>query len=283
MFLNDSYLEERHVLEVTAAKIYSDGKEEKATASLLSEHLLEIYINEVLTFRLACTPTCLSELVTGRLLSEGIIRKAEDISYLSLCRYGKTADVYLTDQTGTAVISDVTDKQTVLPHKSNSTQESDSPFVEETLTCCTDNHVLNHDFVREDLLPEIRPLDWKQEWIFSCAAVFQEDTPLHKITRSTHSCFLCRNGEILFTAEDIGRHNALDKALGYALLHDISLGDCYLYTSGRVPTDMMRKIVYAGVPLLISKEYPTTDAAELASQHGITLIAKARPESFLVF
>ena len=75
----------------------------------------------------------------------------------------------------------------------------------------------------------------------------------------------------------------MDKAIGYALLHDIPLGECYLYTSGRVPTDMMRKIVYAGVPLLISKENPTTDAAELASQHGITLIGKARPDSFLVF
>ena len=283
MFLNDLYLEERHVLEMSAAKIYSDGKEEKETASLLSEHLLEIYINEELTFRLACTPTCLSELVMGRLLSEGIIRKADDVSYLSICRYGKTAEVYLSDRNGTVTTSDAPDKETVSSHESNSSQESDSPFVEETQTCCTDNHVLNRNFVREDLLPEIRPLDWKPEWIFSCAAVFREDTPLHKKTRSTHSCFLCRNGEILFTAEDIGRHNAMDKAIGHALLHDIPLGECYLYTSGRVPTDMMRKIVYAGVPLLISKEYPTTDAAELASQHGITLIGKARPESFLVF
>ena len=264
MFLNDSYLEERHVLETTAVKFFSDGKSEADTATLLSEHLLEICINEELTFRLACTPSCLAELVMGRLISEGIIRKTDDVSYLSICRYGKTANVYLSEQADTV-------------------SEPNSSFVEETPTCCTDNHVLNRNFVREDLLPEIKPLDWKPEWIFSCAAVFHEDTPLHKKTRSTHSCFLCRNGEILFTAEDIGRHNAMDKALGHALLHDIPLGECYLYTSGRVPTDMMRKIVYAGVPLLISKEFPTTDAVELASQHGVTLIGKARPESFLVF
>lgn len=84
MFLNISYLEDRHVQEAVASKYYSDGKTEMSTASLLSEHLLEIYINEELTFRLVCTPSCLTELVTGRLISEGItlIGRARPDSFL---------------------------------------------------------------------------------------------------------------------------------------------------------------------------------------------------------
>ena len=63
-------------------------------------------------------------------------------------------------------------------------------------------------------LQPVKPIFWKPEWIFQLADCFAQGMPLHAATWATHSCFLARNGEILFSCEDIGRHNAMDKAIG---------------------------------------------------------------------
>ena len=63
----------------------------------------------------------------------------------------------------------------------------------------------------------------------------------------------CPQRRDLFSCEDIGRHNALDKVIGYALRHQIDLTECMVYSSGRIPTDMAMKAIYAGIPVLSSK------------------------------
>ena len=68
--------------------------------------------------------------------------------------------------------------------------------------------------------------------------------------------------------EDIGRHNALDKCIGYALLKQLELSECILFTTGRVPTDMVQKVIAAGIPVLASKAVPTDQAIELAKSTG---------------
>ena len=96
--------------------------------------------------------------------------------------------------------------------------------------------------------------------------------PLYRATRAVHSCFVLRQGTILFACEDIGRHNALDKAVGEMLLQGVPLTECVLYTSGRVPVDMVRKAIRAGVPALVSKSMPTIQSLELAQEYGLQLV-----------
>ena len=74
------------------------------------------------------------------------------------------------------------------------------------------------------------------------------------------------------SCEDIGRHNALDKAVGSMLLAGVPLSECVLYTSGRVPMDMVRKAIRAGVPALVSKTMPTVQSLELAQEYGLQLL-----------
>ena len=71
--------------------------------------------------------------------------------------------------------------------------------------------------------------------------------------------------------------------VGYALLNDISLSDTAVFTSGRVPVVVAVKVIRAGIPVLISKEKPTVEAAALAGQYGLTLIGKARKDSFEIY
>lgn len=117
---------------------------------------------------------------------------------------------------------------------------------------------------------------WEPEWIFKLADAFQEDTLLHRKTSCTHSCFLAQQDRVLYTAEDIGRHNAMDKVIGRALREQTALEQSILYTSGRIPVDMLQKVIRAGVPLVISNATPTEDAVALAQAHGITLIGGVR-------
>lgn len=121
------------------------------------------------------------------------------------------------------------------------------------------------------------------EWIFSMADTMAAGMPLHEKTWSAHSCFLFRKRELLFSCEDISRHNAVDKVIGYAVKNRIDLSRCALYSSGRVPVDMIDKIVVAGIPILVSKGMPTMQAVELAKEAGVTLICGARWDQMRIY
>lgn len=116
--------------------------------------------------------------------------------------------------------------------------------------------------------------------VFSLAEHFQKDSSLHRNTSGTHSCYIrFGNGEIL-SFEDIGRHNALDKAVGAMLLKNEDPARCILYTTGRVAEDMAKKAIASGIPVLISKAVPTEAAVILAKESHLKLICRAWPDSY---
>ena len=127
------------------------------------------------------------------------------------------------------------------------------------------------------------PISCSDEWIFSMADTMAAGMSLHEKTWSTHSCFLFMQGELLFSCEDISRHNAVDKVIGYAVKNRIDLSRCALYNSGRVPVDMLDKIVVAGIPVLVSKGMPTMQAVELAKEARITLVCGARKDKMRIY
>lgn len=127
------------------------------------------------------------------------------------------------------------------------------------------------------------PFAWKEEWVFSLADVFAQDTKLHRRTSCTHSCFLAERGTVLYVSEDIGRHNAMDKAVGWAIKNGVFLGKCMLFTSGRISSDMIRKVIRARIPLVASNAAPTEEAVELAEECGIILVGAAKQNRMKIF
>ncbi|MCL2677487.1 MAG: formate dehydrogenase accessory sulfurtransferase FdhD, partial [Clostridiales bacterium] len=102
-------------------------------------------------------------------------------------------------------------------------------------------------------------------------------------TGGVHSCALSDGEEILFFAEDVGRHNAADKIIGHCLLQGIEMRDKLLLTSGRAPFEIIAKVLRAGFALLVSRSAPTDKAIEAAREGGLPLAAFARNGRFNVY
>lgn len=128
-----------------------------------------------------------------------------------------------------------------------------------------------------------RPGAWDPRQVLDLARAFAEDTPLHHATYGTHSCYLALDGALRLACEDLGRHNALDKAIGHALDAGLPRERCLVFSSGRIPMDMVSKVIRAGIPVLATKSMPTDLAVRTARETGLTLICCARPDSLKVF
>lgn len=109
--------------------------------------------------------------------------------------------------------------------------------------------------------------------------IFRDPDTLFNQTGCAHSCSLVRNGSICCTFEDIGRHNALDKVIGYALRNHIPMPECVIFTSGRISGDYMAKIIHAGFPIAVSRAAVTSEAVRLAKESGTTLYGFVRGDS----
>ena len=236
---------------------HTEGEALHVEEDVVCEHELEISVNGMPAFRLTCTPEHLKELVLGRLLTAGLIRCLEDVEHLFICGEGNIAEVRLRE----------------------GIQMQD--FSGSEPTCCTGNrqYLQGNEKPREEPFSAAVP---EPEVIFRMAEHFRKDSALHKITGGTHSCYVRFGDGRILSFEDIGRHNALDKAVGALLLEEEDPLAAMLYTSGRVPADMVEKVIRAGIPVLISKSVPTDRGVLLAKEYGLMLICRAREDSYWI-
>ena len=91
------------------------------------------------------------------------------------------------------------------------------------------------------------------------------------------------HGQVVVLCEDVGRHNAVDKAFGHCLLRDIPVRDKILFCSGRLSYEMVSKAVRLGLPVLASVSAPTALAVQLAERFGLTVIGYVRGGRMTVY
>lgn len=112
---------------------------------------------------------------------------------------------------------------------------------------------------------------------------FNNRSSLFQSTGGTHACSICNKSDIIYFEEDIGRHNAVDKALGRALEEGIDLSDKIVLTSGRVSSDMLIKAAKGEIPVVVSRSAPTSLAVDMARELNITLVGFVRGEKMNIY
>ena len=232
------------------------GRLEEVHAEVVREQPLTVYVNGERFLTLLCTPLKLDALVLGYLWMEKVIGGVEDVTALTVSEVDGRADVTLT-------------RPVTLP-------------TERILTSgCGGGITFRIDprlFTRLDSPLRVRPADLaaRMKDLYGEAVQYQA-------SRGIHGAALADPGRLLVVAEDVGRHNAVDKLKGEALLRNLPTTDRLLLSTGRISSEMLLKAARMGVPLVASRTSPTEMAVALAEQLGITVVGYVRPDSLNLY
>jgi len=112
---------------------------------------------------------------------------------------------------------------------------------------------------------------------------FQKRSDVYRKTGGVHSAAVVDEDSMLAFAEDIGRHNAVDKVIGYCLLENISFEGKMMLASGRLSSEILSKCAGCGIPVVVSRAAPTSLAVKIAEQAGITVIGFMRGSRMNVY
>ena len=117
--------------------------------------------------------------------------------------------------------------------------------------------------------------------VFSCTRGIE--TELWQKTGGVHCSVLFHEGNCIVKSSDIGRHNTVDKVVGYAILNGFDLSRCVIGCTGRQPAGMIKKDANAGIPVVISRAASTDKGIAAAETAGITLVCFSRGDRFTIY
>jgi FdhD protein len=123
----------------------------------------------------------------------------------------------------------------------------------------------------------------RQSTIYRLLDNIRSQNEVYKRAGAVHGCALCQDAEPLLFVEDVGRHNAADAIAGYMWLDHLGGGDKLFYTTGRLTSEIVMKAALMGIPILLSRSGVTQMGLELAQELGVTMVARAKGQHFLVY
>ncbi len=214
------------------------------------------------------TPGQDRELAAGFLLTENLIRAASDLFEITLCGAGGEENV---------VNITLRDPSTFEPEKLTR-----HVFSSSSCGVCSKATI---DAVRQSFAPVADDCQIAATALQAMPARLRERQDTFNQTGGLHACALFGlGGQLQSVREDVGRHNALDKLVGHALLEDrLPLRGRILLLSGRVSFEMMQKALAAGLPIVAAISAPTSLAIEFARESGQTLVGFLRGETMNVY
>lgn len=243
---------------------YKNGETKRFADNVVIEYSLTVYLNGTEFITMLCTPKSLKSLVIGFLYSEGVIESIKDIKDITIYEEDGYVNVELSDDKDFAFIGDrLTEKRTIT-------------------TACGKGKTIFYNVINESHKID-DPITIYPDKILSLCKEFGKKSDIFLETGGVHSCALCTQNEIIIFEEDIGRHNALEKILGIALIDNINLKDKIVLTTGRISSEIIKKVAKRNIPVLISRSAPTDVAIDVAKKLNITLIGFARGQRMNIY
>jgi len=220
-----------------------------------------IFLNDEFFRTLIATPLMKKELVVGHLLSEGTITSIDEILEVEVkppkvsIVLKKDVDLELQSMSKMSLITTACGSSPA-PLKTNQ---------------------LGSLKVRSGIRVEA-------DKIWSMMSELNRRSSIFRRTGGTHSAMLCsQDGGVLVFAEDVGRHNAVDKVVGAGALEGYEMGSCILLSSGRQSSDIVLKAARSGIPVIASVAGPLASGINVAEAAGITLICFVRGRRMNVY
>ena len=239
-------------------KLYPCVKEEAgqfsaSTHEVIEEIPLMVMVNGRHALTVMSSPTLIRELVTGLLFTERIIQGPEEIDSIQV-EPDKVS--VLTKNPFKILVS----KKTVLSGCGGTASFLD---VARTIS------------ITSDFCIDVSAIE--------TAVKMTLTSDLHIKTGGIHLIGLFNAGGAICISEDIGRHNALDRVIGYGLISKTDFSRCFVISSGRISSDMVRKCLVAGIPIIISRGATTSLALDLAEKSGLTVIGFVRGKKMIIY
>lgn len=191
-------------------------------------------------YHIMCTPTDLKELVVGFLVSEGVVKSIDDIVFSGF-EDGKVISVNLNGNSSDTTLSS---SGSIGIYREN----EEIPEV-----------VAKENFTIEEARNSLQYLEIEE----------------YLRTRGYHVAAIVGKEGLIFRRYDVGRHNAVDKTIGAALLNDTDLSRVFLLLSGRISRGIVMKCARVGIPLIVSKAAILDSAIEVCEKSGIAAVSFA--------
>lgn len=201
---------------------------------------------------LMCTPSDLQELAVGWLYGQGLINGTGEVAALEVC----------------------SDKRRILVRTTEDRWVEKAGWRQLLTSGCGGGSVLASQLY-EVIPPVSGTVTIEPEQLRDLMKGMMADTIVYKHSGGVHTAAIADKDRLLFQSEDIGRHNAVDKAIGKGLLAGLDFSNTLLLTTGRVSSEMVLKAARARVPVVASVSIPTSLAIEIACRSGMSLIGRA--------
>jgi len=255
---------------IQKVKVQRSDSETTTSDSVVVEEPLEIRIKKGeaeeqlgITMR---TPGADLQLAAGFLWGEGFLTKPEQLITVKVC-----GDRSLTPrQRANVVIAEVTDDAPDFSRKMDRRFTMNS-----ACGVCGSENISD---LHKRGISKVAPTTKSDSELSQLIDLLDKTQAIFSKTGGLHAALLISpQGEVKYAKEDVGRHNAVDKVIGAALMDGlVPLSDWTLVVSGRTGYEIVQKAITAGISAMVGISAPTSLAIELADEFGLTLIAFAR-------
>ena len=240
-------------------QVSSDQWEIIQSASI-TESAVSLTVNGVVWLTFMCTPVDLEALAAGFLFNEGLIQARQDIADIRVCPDNENIDVWLN-------------------------QGIQKPDLWRRTSGCTGGvtRISNSDSDEKPVFPLTNGGVITAGQINHLVGQLYQEQTLYRQSGGVHTSAISDGNQLCLVAEDVGRHNTLDKLAGKLLFQDSILSRRIILTTGRISSEMLQKAYRLVAPVVISRTAATSLSIEMAQQWGMTLIGYARRDRFNIY